>query len=69
VIFVGNDGLLGVEPIHEELDVVLAGGHVLPAAVGHRGQAYTMTTKHTSARELVPVPWVMILSCQLPNLY
>jgi hypothetical protein len=41
MIFVGDDGLLGVEPIDKELDLVLAGGDVLPAAVGHRGQTFT----------------------------
>jgi hypothetical protein len=41
MIFVGNDRLLGVEPIDKELDLVLAGGDVLPAAVGHGGQTFT----------------------------
>jgi hypothetical protein len=41
MILVGDDGLLRVEPIDKELDLVLAGGDVLPAAVGHGGQTFT----------------------------
>jgi hypothetical protein len=41
MILVGDDRLLRVEPIDKELDLVLAGGDVLPAAVGHGGQAFT----------------------------
>ena len=39
MIFVGYDGLFRVEPIDKELDIVLATGDILPAAVGHGGQA------------------------------